>query len=181
MTTWVALLRGINVGRNKQVAMSDLRDVVASLGHENVRTHLRSGNVVFTSPRGDGAAIAAELEAALPDRLGLNSRVIVRSEAEFAAIVRDNPLPEAAADPARLHVVFLDAAPKAAEVRRFDAARYAPDVVRFSGREIYVHYPNGFAASKLNDAAWKGLGVTATARNWNTVTKLLALADAAGR
>ena len=176
MTAYVALLRGINVGRNKQVSMADLRDVVASIGHGDVRTHLRSGNVIFTSKRRGGQAIAAELERRLADRLGLSSRVIVRSRAELEAVVRDNPLPDAVATPAKLHVVFLDEKPPAATVRAFDTDRYAPDEVRFAGREIYAWYPNGFATSKLNDAAWKSLGVTATARNWNTVMKLLALA-----
>lgn len=181
MTTWVALLRGINVGRHKQLAMGDLHDVVASLGHGTVRTHLRSGNVVFTSPGGDATAIAAGLEAAIADRLGLAPRVIVRSLAELAEVIRANPLPHAIAEPSRLHVVFLDEAPSAAAIQTFDSARYEPDEARFGKREIYVHYPNGSATSKLNDAAWKALGVTATARNWNTVTKLLALAEEAER
>jgi uncharacterized protein (DUF1697 family) len=102
--------------------------------------------------------------------------VIVRSRAELEALVRDNPLPDATTTPAKLHVVFLDEKPPASAVRAFDADRYKPDEVRFAGREIYAWYPNGFATSKLNDTVWKSLGVMATARNWNTVTKLLALA-----
>jgi uncharacterized protein (DUF1697 family) len=137
MTAYVALLRGINVGRNKQVSMADLRDVVASVGHGDVRTHLRSGNVIFTSKRRGGKAIAAELEQRLADRLDLSSRVVVRSRAELEAVVRDNPLPDAAATPAKLHVVFLDEEPSAAAIRAFDADRYTPDEVRFAGGEIY--------------------------------------------
>jgi uncharacterized protein (DUF1697 family) len=175
MTAYVALLRGINVGRNKQVSMADLRDVVESVGHGDVRTHLRSGNIIFTSKSRNGQAIATELERHLEDRLGLSSRVIVRSRAQLEAIVRNNPLPDATTMPAKLHVVFLEEKPPAAAVRAFDPDRFKPDEVHFAGREIYAWYPNGFATSKLNDTAWKSLGVMATARNWNTVTKLLAL------
>ena len=157
-TTYVALLRGINVGRNKQVPMADLQRVVEGLGHGAVRTHLRSGNVVFTAASRDPAKVAAALERALDTELRLDSRVIVRTAAELDAIVAANPFPEALDMPRNLHVVFLDREPDAAFVAAFDHDAIRPDEVRFAGREIYAWYSNGMAGSSLGDIPWRRVG-----------------------
>ena len=171
--TYVALLRGINVGRHKRIAMADLRELVGSLGHANVLTHLQSGNVVFSSPRRDVATLRGEFEAGIATRFGLDVRVLVRTHAELARVVATNPFPAAAADPARFLVTFLDPSPTPDRVALVDPAEFGPDEFRFGDGVVYVWYRGGILASKLTDAVWtRRLGVTATSRNWNTVTRL---------
>ena len=176
MPVYVAFLRGINVGRNNQVSMADLKRVVEGVGHADVRTHLRSGNVVFSAKAGNEAKLEAALERALDDELRLPVRVVVRSAKALDVVIADNPFPDALDAPSNLHVVFLDRQPDPAFVRAFDHEAIAPDTVQFAGREIYVWYRHGMAGSRLGDSAWRKVGATATDRNWNTVTRLAAMA-----
>lgn len=174
MTTYVALLRGINVGGHTRVAMADLREILESLRHEHVRTLLQSGNAVFSSSRRDRSAIVDEIEAALKKRTGHAIRVILRTRADLEKTVAANPLPAAAANPTFLHVAFLSADPDKAKAAAIDPAAVAPDEFRFGDRAMYIWYKNGSGRSKLTNALTeRRLGVVATARNWNTVLKLL--------
>jgi uncharacterized protein (DUF1697 family) len=172
------LLRGINLGSRNRIAMPALREAFADAGFENVQTYLQSGNVVLSS----GAAaktVGRKCEALIADRFGLEIAVVVRTRAELAAIVRRNPLGDVAKDPKRYQVSFLDRKPAAEVVRRLEALAAGGERLVASGRELYAWHPKGVARSKLWAAlAGRGLGVTATARNWTTVTKLLELADA---
>jgi uncharacterized protein (DUF1697 family) len=174
VSTFVALLRGINVGKAKPVAMADLQALLAGLGYADVRTHLRSGNAVFDAAGHEPDALATHIEAAVEERFGLEVSVLIRTPADLDAIIAGNPFPDAAAaTPAQLHVAFLSTAPAST----IDPAAYAPDEVRIAGREVYAWYPNGMGRSKLtNTALERHLGVRATMRNWNTVTKLAELA-----
>lgn len=173
----VALLKGVNVGGNNKVPMAYLRELMHGLGYEGVRTHLQSGNAVFTAS-GTPPELAAEIEGQLVRHLGLNIRVLVRTGAELARIVDANPLPEATSEPARLLVNFLSAAPDPDLLRGLDPADFEPDVFGVGEREIYVWCPEGVRATKLSYAFWeKRLGVVATARNWNTVTRLRELVE----
>ncbi len=173
----VALLRGINVGGRAKVAMADLRRLVGGLGYDGVRTYLQSGNVVLTTAKSPDT-VAAEIERAVAAELGLQPRVLVRTRDELAAVIEGNPLPAATWDGSRIFVTFLSAAPPADRLAGIDPAGFAPDVFEARGREIYLHCPDGIHDSKLARAlSEKRLGVVATARNWNTVTKLLDLAD----
>jgi uncharacterized protein (DUF1697 family) len=173
--TFIAFIRGINVGRAKPVSMSDLREVVESIGYKEVRTLLRSGNVVF-SGEGTAADIAKALELAIDRRLRLHANVVVRTAAELHAVVEANPISEAEGDGSRLHVMFLDARLSADERAKVDAADFDTDVVRSVSREIYVWYRNGMSGSVTAARLGKLIKTTATDRNWNTVTRLLALA-----
>jgi uncharacterized protein (DUF1697 family) len=179
MTRQVALLRGINVGGNKRVAMADLRALLESLGYTDVRTLLQSGNAVYTGPDSPAEAAAA-IEAAIVERLGMRVRVLVRTRDELAAVVAANPLAEVAVDGSRHMVVFLSGVPARAALAAIDVAAHAPDrLVHPGGRELYAWCPAGIGRSlwfPLLDE--RRLGVIPTARNWNTVTKLLELADA---
>jgi uncharacterized protein (DUF1697 family) len=177
MTRQVALLRGINVGGHNRVAMAQLRELMESLGYGDVRTHLQSGNVVFTGAAAADRA-AADIEAVIAERLGLRLRVLVRTRDELAAVVGGNPLAATAEDPARLIVLFLSAAPDPALLRGIDPAVYEPERVAVCGREIHVWCANGVYRSPLLQVlSERRLGVTVTARNWRTVTRLLALAS----
>jgi uncharacterized protein (DUF1697 family) len=174
----VALLRGVNVGGNNVVPMARLRELMGGLGYGGVRTHLQSGNAVFTAPGTPPERAARAIEGELARHLGLNLRVLVRTGEELARIVDANPLPEAVAEPARLLVNFLSAAPDPELLRGLDPADFEPDLFGVGEREIYVWCPEGVRATRLSYAFWeKRLGVIATARNWNTVTRLRLLAQ----
>lgn len=174
---FVALLRGINVGRNKRVAMADLRALLAGLGYGEVQTYLNSGNALFTSDS-DAASVAAAIEQALVRDLRVESRVVVRTAADLAAIVAANPLREIAADPAKHLVGFLGGEPDLARAEKIAALDILPDRVILAGRELYLWYSAGVLTSPLSKVAWeKLLGVTVTMRNWNTAAQLAALAN----
>jgi uncharacterized protein (DUF1697 family) len=173
----IALLRGVNVGGNNKVPMAHLRELMLELGYEDVRTHLQSGNAVFTAPQTPPDQTAQEIESQLERHLGLSVRVLIRTGEELARAVAANPLPEAVSEPSRLLVIFLSAAPSPDLLRELDPADFEPELYGVGEREIYVWCPEGLRTLKLSYAFWeKRLGVTATGRNWNTVTKLLALA-----
>jgi uncharacterized protein (DUF1697 family) len=174
----IAFLRGINVGGKTTVSMAALRQIVDGLGYKDVRTHLQSGNVVFTSDKPPQAA-SRELEGALERELGLPIRVVVRTRGELADVVARDALADVATDPAHYVVIFLSQPPDPERLASIDPSAYEPDAFRASGREIYVWFPNGMGRSRLMSVlSDKGLGVVATARNWNTVTALLRIADA---
>jgi len=178
---YVALLRGVNLGPrspHRRVAMADLRELLATLGHADVATYLQSGNAVFTSPRKDPDELGREVERGIARDLGVDVRVVIRTADELAKVVDGNPFPEATKDPARLHVGFLTGKPDLTKLERVDASAYEPDRFAVGDGVMYLWYPNGTQKTKLNDAFWRqvDLGVQTTLRNWNTVTKLLALA-----
>ena len=153
--------------------MAELRDLVTSLGHADVVTHLQSGNVVFSSRRHDLSKLKGEIEAGIASRFGLEVRVQIRTRGELARIVEANPLPGAAAGPARFLVTFLDPSPTSDRVGLVDPSEFRPDEFRFGDGVVYVWYRGGILESNLTDAVWtRRLGVTATSRNWNTVTRL---------
>jgi uncharacterized protein (DUF1697 family) len=178
MGVYVALLRGINIRQNNRIAMADLRELVGSLGHENVRTHILSGNVVFSSKKRSAKAIAAELEKAIDKRFGLKVAVIVRTQDELAKVIEANPFRDGTRYGSRYYAIFLSENPTKERVRAIDAAAFEPEKVAFGERVIYAWYVRGLQASKLaGELSDRKLGVTTTARNWNTVTKLLEIAE----
>jgi uncharacterized protein (DUF1697 family) len=173
-TRYVALLRGINLGKARQVDMPRLREVLTRRGHDDVRTHLRSGNVVLTSALGE-AALAEDLSAAIEEEFGFPVPVVVRSGAEVAAVVTGDPFATVATDPARYLVTFLPAAPDPARVDALPPAEGGGDYL-VRGRELYLWLPDGVLKTPLNSWNWdKLLGQSGTARNWNTVRKLAQL------
>ncbi len=176
VATYAALLRGINVGRNKRIGMADLRALLEGLGHESVKTHLQSGNVVFMSPKRSDASLAAAIEKAIAAELGMDVSVMVRRSAELAAVVGAAPYGGRTSDHKRLHVAFLSEKPRAAAVKGFGIEEFAPDEMTVIGREAYLLYPDGYARTKLTNAVIeKRLGVRATSRNWRTVEALAEL------
>jgi uncharacterized protein (DUF1697 family) len=170
-TRYVALLRGINVGRARQVGMPRLAELLGARGHDNVRTHLRSGNVVLDSPLGE-AELVADLEAAIEEEFGFAVPVVVRTGTEVAAVITGDPFATVATDPARYLVTFLPEPPAPDRVDALPPVEGGGEYL-VRGRELYLWLPDGIANTPL--AAWKWdrlLGVAGTARNWNTVTKL---------
>jgi uncharacterized protein (DUF1697 family) len=177
MATQIALLRGINVGSHNRVAMADLRALLAGLGYEGARTLLQSGNVVLDAPTSP-ADLAAQLEATLAAKLGVRARVLVRTRAELAAVLALNPLGDLATSPKLYQVYFLSRPPPAKALRALAALDFSPERYVHASREIYAWHPTGIQRSPLAKLlSDRHLGVTVTARNWSTATKLLQLAD----
>jgi len=173
---WVALLRGINLGRNKRIAMADLRAAYEAAGCGDVRTYIASGNVVFTSSTGvrGRKALAKRLETAVEEATGVSSRVALRTDAELAAVVEAHPFGD---DTSSTYVTFLLDRPTAAAVRRLEALDVEPDLVAVEGTEVYVRYPTGLANGRLTGALLdRTLAVQGTNRNWRTVARLAELA-----
>ena len=175
MPTYIALLRGVNVGRNL-LKMERLRELCAQIGMKKVRTYVQSGNVVFEA---DGAASKWQqaLERNLAAETRLPVRGLVRSANEMKRVLGSNPfLTEKGIDTARLAVVFLQEAPSKQAVEKMRAVDIGNERFHCAGREIYIHCPNGFARTKLY-ALDKLIAQRTTTRNWNTVAKLCAMCD----
>lgn len=177
MHSHVALLRGINVGGRNLVAMATLREMFEALGFSGVQTLLQSGNVVFDGGRRSPAALERLLEGETAKRLGIAAAYSVRTAEEWRDAIAANPYArEAKADPSHLVVMFLKQAPPAANVKALGAAIRGPEYLRAVGRELYIVYPAGIGTSKLTNAVVeRTLGMSGTARNWNTVLKLGAM------
>jgi uncharacterized protein (DUF1697 family) len=175
--TYVALLRGINLGTKKRISMPDLRALLESLGAEDVTTYVQSGNVVFKSAEGSGK-LTGGIERRIRRDLGLTVKVLLRTKPQLAKVVAGNPFAERVKDPTKLHVTFLAQTPNRSRVRRLDPNHGAPDEFRVVGREVFLHCPQGYGRSKLTNAYFeKELDVAATTRNWKSVTKLAELAQ----
>jgi uncharacterized protein (DUF1697 family) len=173
----IALLRGVNLARNRRVKMADLRDALARNGYEDARTFLQSGNVVLTS-RAKPERLQRELERLIAGELGIETSVVVRTRDELADVIARDPFGDAIATPKWYQVTFLAAEPDPEFARELAAADVAPEQVVVSGREIYAWHPEGLQRSPLAKLlSDKRLGPGATARNWNTVLGLLELAD----
>jgi uncharacterized protein (DUF1697 family) len=176
----VALLRGINVGRAKRIAMADLRLVVAGLGYLDVRTLLNSGNVIFTVPgtvRGDPAA---RIQHAIAAHLGVSSRVTVLTGAELEVIITDNPLAKSATDPSRLLLTVLTTPADRTRIAPLTEQDWSPDALALGTRVAYQWCPDGMLDSRLVQAISRIVGDGATTRNWATMTKLHALVSERG-
>ena len=180
MTTHIALLRGVNVGGHKKVAMSDLRDFITELGFDDVRSLIQSGNLVFQGGTRTGADLERMLEVAAQERLDLRTMFFVRTAKEWATIIALNPFSDAAEnDPSHLVFMCLKDAPSLDAVRALQDAIKGPEIVRADGRHLYIVYPAGIGRSKLTIKLIEAkLGTQGTGRNWNTVLKLAALMEA---
>ncbi len=173
MTRCVALLRGINVGRAKRVAMADLRRLVAGLGHADVCTLLNSGNVVFTATSPDTGEHARCIRAAVEGECGFDVPVVVVTAADLAAVVGEDPLAGIAADPARHLVAFVPDAGSLDALRRLLDESWSPEAVAVGRRAAYLWCARGVADSRLTQACLRLGGGGVTSRNWTTVLKLL--------
>jgi uncharacterized protein (DUF1697 family) len=179
MSIHIALLRGINVGGRNLIAMSQLRDLVGSLGFAGVRTLLQSGNLVFQSDRLAGSELERLLEAETAKRMNVAVDYLVRTREEWQAIIAGNPFTDAAMrDPGHLLVMCLKSAPPSKDVKALQAAIKGPEVVSALGKQLYIVYPDGVGRSKFSHTLIERiLGTRGTGRNWNTILKLNALAE----
>jgi uncharacterized protein (DUF1697 family) len=170
MARLVALLRGINLGSKRRIAMADLRELLTELGYTDVRTVLASGNAIFTGPK---AKARQTLEQAIEQRFQMKVDVVVKTMAEIEQILDADPYGDAIENPTRYFVVFLDHAPDKAKLEALQQEDFEPDSFKVGRNELYVSCPEGMQNSKLMKALGKpGLAGTATVRNWATVNKL---------
>lgn len=170
----MALLRGINVGRAKRIVMADLRSLFVDLGHENVRTLLNSGNVLFRCTRPNPAKLALAVQDAIANACGFSAAVTVLTATDLAAIVRENPLLHVAADPSKHMVAFVAQRSSLVPLRTLMKESWAPDALAIGARAAYLWCEAGVIDSKLSQAFARRAGDTVTTRNWATVLKLLA-------
>jgi uncharacterized protein (DUF1697 family) len=178
MTTYAALLRGINVGGNKKLPMAELRTLMTGLGYDSVRTYLQSGQAAFASAHGDADSLAAELAKAIEERFGFSVDVLVRDHAYLRAVVEACPFPAAELAAKQLHVTYLSAPVAAERYADIDPAGHLPEEFRLGDRALYLYAPDGLGRSKLAEALSRPRmhkGLIATTRNWNTVVKLVEL------
>jgi uncharacterized protein (DUF1697 family) len=183
----VALLRGINLGGHHILAMADLRQLFTGLGFGEVATYIQSGNVVFTSPLDDLAAVTAGIEREILATFGFEAPVVLRSAAELAVVAASNPFLKRGMDVKALSVGFLAGAPDTAGVSTLladplaDRIAAGGDEFSLSEREVYLYHPNGYGRTKLTNSYFdRRLGTTMTVRNWRTVMTLLDMAGGGG-
>jgi len=179
MTVVISMLRGVNVGGHNKIKMEALRALYESLGLLNVQTHIQSGNVVFTTKGRDLALLAKRIGDGIEQGFGFRPAVILRTSADLRDVIARNPF-AARPDihPSKLLVTFLSGDPDAEAREKVLGIKVDPEELRIVGRELYVHYPNGMGQTKLPAALIeKTLKTAGTGRNWNTVTKLLEMAE----
>ena len=178
MTVIICMLRGVNVGGHNKIGMDALREICVALKLRNPQTYIQSGNVVFATAGPGLTRLAARIESAIEKRFGFRPSVILRTASELREVVARNPFCDCPGlEPAKLAVSFLADAPKAEVRARVPAIQVGPEELRLHGRELYIYFPDGMGRSKLPPVLDRTLKITATARNWNTVNKLLAMAE----
>jgi uncharacterized protein (DUF1697 family) len=185
MTVYVSMLRAVNVGGSSRIKMDALQRVYESLGFADVRTLLQSGNVVFRSTLDGRERLAQRIVQELERQLGLRIEVMLRTLAEVESIVERGPVLAARADPSKLLVMFLSSVPSAAAqaaLLKWHKSKELPEMLELRGPEIYLYYPNGVGRSKLTNAVIESkLDTWGTARNWNTLVKLVEIGRALER
>ena len=177
MKTWLALLRGVNVGGANLLPMKQLAAAFEQAGFRSVRTYIQSGNVIFRSGSGTPSTLQARISRLILKEFGLQPQVMVISGEELAAAVRDNPFPDAEKDHKSVHLYFLGEAPGNADLEplaRLDTGR---EKFALKGRVFYLHTPDGFPQSIVRSRIERCLRVAATARNWRTANELLKMLD----
>jgi uncharacterized protein (DUF1697 family) len=175
MNTYIALLRGINVGGNNKLPMKELVTELAGLGLHNIQTYIQSGNVTFQSDATDTAALAAKMSAAIKKSYGFEPKVMLLAAAKLERIIQENPFPEAVTASNTLHVNFLASAPPKPDLAAMVKIKSASERFALNGDVLYLYAPDGIGRSKLVASLERLLGVPMTSRNWNTVMKLQAM------
>jgi uncharacterized protein (DUF1697 family) len=176
MSKFVALFRGINVGGKHILPMQDLRDILESVGCENVRTYIQSGNAVF-SATATADSLSRDISAAIDEQFGFAPRVLVLTAMQFKAIAASNPFPQGESTPKFLHVSFLSETPAEPDLEALKCLQADSEQFALHDDAFYLLAPDGIGRSKLAAKVDRCLGVPATARNWRTVSKLVEMID----
>jgi len=178
MNTYIALLRGINVGGHNKLLMRELVQLLEVLGLENVQTYIQSGNVVFQSERTDRLELSEEIRAAIGEGHGFTPQVFILDRERLQAAMHANPFPEGEDEPKTLHLFFLGAIPEDPDLSALETVKADSERYELIDDVFYLHAPDGIGRSKLAAKVGKGWDVSVTARNWRTVKKIMAMATA---
>jgi len=176
MQVWIALFRGINVSGKNIVPMADLRALMSNIGFEGAKTYIQSGNLVFQSAD-DNVTIRKKITDAVADKFGFEPRLMLLSVEAINRAIHNNPFPAGEADPKTLHLYFLNEAPENTDLAAMAGWKIDSEAYELQGDVFYLHAPDGIGRSKLAERVERLLGVGATARNWRSVSKILALAQ----
>lgn len=173
MNTYIALFRGINVGRTRSLPMKDLIRILEGLGYQDIRTYIQSGNVVMRRDGKPTADDAVRISDAVGDEFGFSPNVLLLTQEELASAVEGNPFPTG--EGKQLHFIFLDSEPESPDLDTLQAVKEPTEQFRLDGKVFYLYTPGGFGISKLAEKVERCLGVSATARNFNTVSAIMKL------
>ncbi len=179
MNHYISLLRGINVRGQRRIGMEELRALYESLNFNNVRTYIQSGNVIFDNHKSSISGLTNTIETAIEQTFGFSVTTLIRTKKEFYNLIESNPfLDECNGDITKLHVTFLSDTPSSSSVIEIKEVDYGSDQLFISGKEIHLYCPNGYGRTKLSNSFFeRKLGMSATTRNWKTVTTLFDLSD----
>ena len=178
MTAIIGMLRGVNVGPHNRMNMEALRALCGSLDLEDVETYVQSGNVVFRSKERNLSTLAKRFEDAFEKKFGFRAPLILRTAAEMRTVIRNNPFAERKEiEPGKFHVIFLTEELSPEARKQLETTKVGPEEIKAHAREVFVYYPNGMGRSKLPPVMERILKKAGTARNWNSVTNLLEMAD----
>jgi uncharacterized protein (DUF1697 family) len=180
MPTWIAFFRGINVGGKSTLPMKELVPLLEERGCTDIRTYIQSGNVVFQSSEAKPEALSRRIASSIARQRGLEVGVVVLSPKQLKKAIAANPFPDAESDPKSLHVYFLADDPGGPYKHAMEKLKADTESFVFKRGVLYLHTPKGFGKSKLAAGVERATGVSATARNWKTVTKVLEMAESAG-
>jgi len=175
MKIWIALFRGINVGGNNLLPMAKLKVDLETIGLSNIRTYIQSGNVVFDASIEADASLCEKITELVKKKYGFSPQVLILSGKQLLTAIESNPFPKAVTDPSKLHFSFLAEAPTKPDLTALEIKKTATEKYKLIDQVFYLHAPDGIGRSKLAANVEKHLGVVATARNYRTVEKLLAM------
>lgn len=175
----ISMLRGVNLGPHKRIKMDALRDLYQALGFKDPQTYVQSGNVLFKTSERSLASVAKRIEKGIEETFGFHSNLILRTAAEMQSVIARNPFAtRSGIEPGKLLVTFLAGEPTPEARAKLAAIKCDPEELRLDGRELYIYYPNGMGRSKLSPAlVERALKISGTGRNWNSVTKMLEMAE----
>ena len=176
MNTFIALLRGINVGGNNILPMRNLVELLEGLGLSHVKTYIQSGNALFQSENKNTIELSHKISTAIGKSHGFRPQVLLFEMKDFQDAITSNPFPEGESEPKTLHLFFLDAPPKNPDLETLKSLKTNSEQFMLMNNVFYLHAPDGIGRSKLASNVEKALGVGVTARNWRTVRKIMALA-----
>jgi len=177
MKTYIALFRGINVGGNNILPMKDLAAILKNLGSQGVKTYIQSGNAVFQHQAEDASRLSVRIRTAISKSHGFEPQILLLDVTEMKQAIAANPFPQAEAEPKSLHLYFLTDPPENPDLKMLDRLKRDDEQYSLNNKVFYLHAPDGIGRSKLAAQVEKALGVAATARNWRTVGKIMALAE----
>lgn len=178
MTTYIALLRGINVGGHNKLPMKELRELMADLGFSDVQTYIQTGNIAFQSDMSDPKAIASQIRSEIKKQFGFEPDVLVLTQDQLRAAIKANPFPQAESEPKTLHLFFLLEKPADPDLDSLEGIKAENERFKLTESVFYLHAPDGIGRSKLAENIGKFIRVSMTARNWRSVQKIMEMADA---